>query len=1178
MSPGSLTWTAFPARQTDGRLKPRSVASDLFMRHSAACPDSAASPLEFRSLSWLFVRALTVCFVLGLASIGQSQDKGEGTPGTVLPRPVSTGTAVPAPRIGDSIWIRGEDGKSVQVQLGLTLAELRELILASQKPVEQPPSFYVATLSITGAVDDNLKQATLKVVIDVVLQKDSSARVPLRLAEGTLLGQTYAGQGTVSFEPPTRSEELVCWFRGLGNHELTLEVSVPIRKSAIGYRILLSLPPSLINSLDLTIPRGRVQARHASEKTRHETTVIDPTKSLLQAHNLGTAIDLTWQEAPTQNVTKVELQSQTLIETHAEADDVRLEVTQTVASQSSFQEVFVQIPAGFAVSSLADENFPDLTWEMAASHRVRIDTGTLTRRVDLHWILTTLASGVNVGSEQPVLVSGLSVEGATRQDGLIALTVAEGFSVDVSQSRSVRRLGISSFRRLAGARLRNTSQSFRSAWQFENAAFQISLKRTKIVPSFVVRPRYTLTLGENDKPEAVLTAVFDMQVFRGKLDRVELFWPNYQKENWSELDITEPQSGAEVLLPEAGGKPDHVILLLEESISRSEAKSVQFQCSRPISLDAFPIDGDKSFPLSLPVPVAQRQSGFQLTVKNGGSIESKLVAADGTSVAVIPSDNSDNAFPKNTRQATWDITSGQLQFAARIQSFGQKTSSETTVAATLTDKSCLVVQTFHYDVAYRKLTEVRLLVPAGRTPQFWLQSPRVDGRRSLAPQLTGVELDGRVQFRLDLNPDLWGRFQIIAQYELPLGEESSQEERLVIPVLTSSDATVSRTHLEIRSPDNLRVVPEEGAGWKPELTVSRVPGWSTDAERREVPLSLRFSQELAEQNFTIRRAMIETRFLPNPRSQAAYLIDGDVSFLTIRFPNTVDLSRRIVAWWDGRELTGEQFRPVSENSREFAIRTGDFPQSEQHVLAVEFDSDSDTRFGGLNRLSVAAPQFAPDVWLAETQWNIVLPVGQHLAIYPQDYSPRFQWERQIVFWDRQPIAGQPSPGRWLLAELDSDTATDTRQLVPFDWFGGTAFGNSYRFSNFGGRHQIEFQSMSQPAIVLCGAGFALAIGFILLRIPATRHVLTFLSLGFALAAIALWQPEAVQLLVQPAIFGMLLAIMASVLEHRTRRSHQASLVTLTSPDDFLAESDDEIPLHVEHPVQVEEAVEDDSAA
>jgi len=223
------------------------------------------------------------------------------------------------------------------------------------------------------------------------------------------------------------------------------------------------------------------------------------------------------------------------------------------------------------------------------------------------------------------------------------------------------------------------------------------------------------------------------------------------------------------------------------------------------------------------------------------------------------------------------------------------------------------------------------------------------------------------------------------------------------------------------------------------------------------------------------------------------------------------------------------------------------------------------------------------VWLAETQWNIVLPVGQHLAVYPEDYSPRFNWQRQSVFWERSPVSGQLSQSRWLLAGLNESQADPTGNgsvsPLPFNWFENEISGNSYRFSQFGGQHQIRFKTMSQAAIVLCGAGFALAVSFILLRIPATRHVLTFLLLGFLLSTMALWQPEPVQLLVQPALFGMLLAIAAAILENRIHRSHQASLVTLTSPDDFLAESDgNNVPLPVEHPVQVEEAVGDDSAA
>lgn len=1158
------------------------------MRRPVATSALTEPAPEPRSLSRLFLRAFVVCCVAGLAvadGLGQNKPEGTDTASSVIstPEPGSAAGVIPHP--GDTVWVRGPDGKPVPLVVGLTPEKIRELLRQGQTPGAAKPPYYIANLAATGVVEKDLNRANLSLVIDVSVDGDRAVRVPLRLNEGTLLNQKHAGTGTVAFEPPARTEELVCWFSGAGIHELTLDLSVPVRKTSAGYRILLSLPDSTVNSLDLTIPQGKIQVKPASARTQHDTTTISDAESRLRAHQLGTAIDLTWQEVLGQNMAKAELQAQTLIEAHVEADDVRLEVTQTVISPGSFQEIFVQIPSTFFVAEVVDRNFPQLNWEMAGNSRLRIDPGTVTSRLDLQLILTTKATDSGTGSppdEQQISVSGLTVEGATRQDGLLGLTVAEGFGVEVSQVRSVRRIGISSFRRLAGARLREASQSFRYAWQFDDTAFQISLNREKIDSSFVVRPRYTLTVGQGEKPEAVLHAVLDLQVFRGKLDLIQLSWPNFRSEGWSEPVITEPKSGADVTLPGTGQAQDILTLALHESISRSEARSIELQCTRPISLDDFPVNGKATFGLTLPVPIAQRRTGFQLTVKNGGSIRSTLVPEEGTRVTLLPVRSNNSFSPRNTHDISWQVNSEQLQFAAKAQSFEQQISCETKVTATINDEACLVEQVFDYDVLFRRLNEVRLMVPAGRAPQFWLLNPQSNERKPLAPQLTGVEDDDRVQFRLNLTPDMWGRFQIVAQFELPLGAEDARPEHIAVPVLASSDAPSRRTHLEIRSPDNLRVVPEDSTNWEPELTLSRLPGWVTNDERKSVPLSLNFSQERARQNFTIRRAAIETRFLPTPRSQAAYVIDGDVSFLTIRFPASIDLSRKVIAWWDGEKLTPGQIRPVSENSREFAVDTGDLPPGEQHVLAVEYDSTVETVFGSLNELRLASPQFAPDVWLAETQWNIVLPVGQHLSIYPDDYSPRFEWQLQNVLWDRQPVPGQSPPGRWLfedsVAGTQSDSEYDPRRLVPFDWFGGTAFGNSYRFSNFGGQHEIQFQTMSQPAIVLCGAGFALTIGFILLRIPATRHVLTFLTLGFVTAAIALWKPEPIQLLLQPAVFGLLLAIVAAVLENRTRRTQQASLVTLSSPDDFLAESEDEVALHVEPPVRVEEAEEDGSAA
>ena len=93
--------------------------------------------------------------------------------------------------------------------------------------------------------------------------------------------------------------------------------------------------------------------------------------------------------------------------------------------------------------------------------------------------------------------------------------------------------------------------------------------------------------------------------------------------------------------------------------------------------------------------------------------------------------------------------------------------------------------------------------------------------------------------------------------------------------------------------------------------------------------------------------------------------------------------------------------------------------------------------------------------------------------------------------------------------------------------------------------------MSQTAVILAGAGLALAFGLALLRIPATRHVLTILVVGFGLSLVGLWHLEAVQLLLQPAVFGLLLAFVASVIESQIKRRQRASLVTFSSPSDFL---------------------------
>ena len=110
---------------------------------------------------------------------------------------------------------------------------------------------------------------------------------------------------------------------------------------------------------------------------------------------------------------------------------------------------------------------------------------------------------------------------------------------------------------------------------------------------------------------------------------------------------------------------------------------------------------------------------------------------------------------------------------------------------------------------------------------------------------------------------------------------------------------------------------------------------------------------------------------------------------------------------------------------------------------------------------------------------------------------------------------------------------------------------SVLFSAFGRPTRIEFQTMSQPGIVLTGAGLALAFGFILLKIPGTRHVLTFLLLSVAMALVGIWHFEPVQLLLQPAVIGVLLAFIAAVVETRIKHRQRIAFITLAPPSDVV---------------------------
>jgi hypothetical protein len=96
--------------------------------------------------------------------------------------------------------------------------------------------------------------------------------------------------------------------------------------------------------------------------------------------------------------------------------------------------------------------------------------------------------------------------------------------------------------------------------------------------------------------------------------------------------------------------------------------------------------------------------------------------------------------------------------------------------------------------------------------------------------------------------------------------------------------------------------------------------------------------------------------------------------------------------------------------------------------------------------------------------------------------------------------------------------------------------------------------MSRGYVVLLGAGLAWLAGIVLLKFPATRSVITLLTAVFAVALLGLWHSAPIQLLLQPAILGLLLAIAMVLIESSLKRTGDSTILTLSSPSEFMPPS------------------------
>jgi hypothetical protein len=155
----------------------------------------------------------------------------------------------------------------------------------------------------------------------------------------------------------------------------------------------------------------------------------------------------------------------------------------------------------------------------------------------------------------------------------------------------------------------------------------------------------------------------------------------------------------------------------------------------------------------------------------------------------------------------------------------------------------------------------------------------------------------------------------------------------------------------------------------------------------------------------------------------------------------------------------------------------------------------------------------------------------------------FHWQRTGFIWRRKSDLSSDYVQQWVTPRLVK-RPPESDLLVP------EATTNNYMFSQFGSPHPLTFQTLSSPMVLFFGAGFSLAVGFVMLRLVVLRHVMTLLVTSLIVAFIGLWYSAPLELLIQPMIAGLVFPATAVLLDRWVRNRNDNGILSFEGQGDF----------------------------
>ncbi|MBI3866886.1 MAG: hypothetical protein HY290_33820 [Planctomycetia bacterium] len=1078
-----------------------------------------------------------LCLVIALDEMrGRAQEPSAGEQPVAVPRdtpaakggsPKSAGKS-PSTKSGegsdgtqfDIIYLPGPGGVLVPVRAGASLEGYYRYLDQQESP-EGPPLAAVYSLQFDGAVVDDRVQLVARVEV-IVTAESGWQEVKLFMQEATLRDvPAHEGPGPAVPGPLLPDFGYTWWIKGKGTHTLTLPLSIPILKLATLNRIQATLPSTAARSkLTLRINSPRVLPKVPESSTLKSKSVPQGTE--LEVIGLGNRLDLTWQVLPDTQPAETALEVTTYaVATLVDGESVTLEATQRIQSlgqQGTFEEVRVSLPPGYELLRLDGREHRDHRPDPGNPQQIVVQLKKPTSGpVDLKWTVRSKLPAVG----ESFALQGFEVDRARLQTGFLAVVVVGDFRYVTETDKFLRRIDVAN---LPGPMQQVAA---REAYQFLNR-LHLRLKLQRIEPHVTVDPALLLHFSSDS---AEIDGAFRLQVLRGSITSFRLRWPGWKQQGWTMTHADLPGQ-VEFRQSEVDGDAD--VIKLDFLEPAKGTVDVRFRARRALDSAGGPVS------LTLPAPETPHPYSTRLAVVSADNVEVELRPSETTVLYPLSEPSARIQSPRewqSLRRSDYRLESPRSELAVGLSVHSRQLHATSEVEASIRSGAVTVRQKMLFDVSYERIAQLRFSVPEGVAPEqlkFF-----ASGDRKLPALFVPGSGRAPAEMRVSLDSPVIGRFEIDARYALPGIQPSSgsQTTKVSIPFMQSNDVPFSETRLTCRDAAG-REATVDGSGWQLRLAAEGLPVWTIGSGPASAELTVAHSAgalHVTQVTKTLIRTVVTAGGIIENRAQ--YRLSEGVSELSIAFPAGLEPTG---FWWNRGELAVGSPADAADGTRLFEIVIPDRTSSADRLLTITFRTHARHagRFGA--DYALRAPQLPHDLRTSQVYWQVELPYQEHLFTEPTGYAAEYRWEFGKLLWAREPDLSDLELQQW----IGTAAGPALQSVRPGE--------NRYLFATSGEVPPLSFRALRKWSMTLFGAGIALALGLVVLRWPTARNPAALLLVVFIVALLGAWHSGPVLVLLQPALLGVLLALLAAFIKSFQQRRSRPVLLALGSASGFAA--------------------------